>query len=235
MKHTNWDAVFTALEDWRDTWLREHAEGEDPAVSTIAEHYSQDPWAVLASTILSLRTKDETTLVASRRLLEKYPTMEALVSRPAVEIEKLIYPVGFYHTKAENLKRIAKILIEENGARVPDDMDALLALPGVGRKTANLVLSEAYHIDAICVDTHVHRISNRAGWLDRTNGLGAAGTKSPEETEMVLREKLPQRYWQTINKLLVFYGQQICRPISPRCSVCVIAAHCERRNVERSR
>jgi endonuclease-3 len=228
MKTIAWGAIFKALETWRDTWLKEHAEGEDPAVSTIAEHYRQDPWAVLASTILSLRTKDETTLAASRRLLEKYPTMEALAPRPAAEIAKIIYPVGFYHTKAENLKKIAHILIEQYGAEVPADMDALLALPGVGRKTANLVLSEAYHLDAICVDVHVHRISNRAGWLE-------AGTKTPEETEMKLREILPRKYWQIINKLLVFYGQQVCRPTSPWCSRCVIPTHCARRGVERTR
>ena len=184
---------------------------------------------MLASTILSLRTKDDTTLAASRRLLAKYPDMKSLAARPAEEIAGIIYPVGFYHTKAENLKKIADRLIAEYGGRVPADMDALLALPGVGRKTANLVLSEAFQIDAICVDVHVHRISNRAGWL------GETGTDTPEETEMALRERLPRKYWQRINNLLVFYGQQLCRPTSPWCSRCVMTAHCARRGVGRSR
>jgi endonuclease-3 len=229
LKKIKWDAIFKALETWRGDWLDAHAEGEDPAVSAIAEYYRMDPWAVLSSTILSLRTKDETTLAASRRLLEKYPAVEDIAGADPVKIEKLIYPVGFYHTKAVNLKKIANILIDTYNSQVPADMEKLLALPGVGRKTANLVLSEAYHIDAICVDVHVHRISNRAGWL------GEEGTNNPEETEMMLREILPRKYWQTINKLLVFYGQQLCRPTSPWCSRCVIAAHCERRSVDRSR
>jgi endonuclease-3 len=220
---------MSALEDWRGAWLREHGEGEDPAVTAIASYYRLDPWAVLASTILSLRTKDETTMAASQRLLKELPTMEALAARPEEEIERLIYPVGFYHTKAKNLKKMAGIILERHGGKVPADMETLLSLPGVGRKTANLVLSEAYEIDAICVDVHVHRISNRAGWL------GAAGTGSPEETERVLRDTLPRKYWRRINLLLVFYGQQVCRPLSPWCSRCVVAAHCERRGVDRSR
>jgi endonuclease-3 len=137
-----------------------------------------------------------------------------------------MYPAGFYKTKTKNLQAIAQILIEKYKGKVPADMDALLALPGVGRKTANLVLIEAFDMDGICVDTHVHRICNRAGWL---------AAKTPEDTEMKLRLVLPREFWKRINALLVLYGQQICRPISPFCSQCVMPAHCQRINVDKSR
>jgi endonuclease-3 len=181
------------------------------------------------STVLSLRTKDEVTLVTSQRLLEKAPTPAEMRSLSEEAVAALAYPAGFYRTKAASLKKIAEILLDSYGGRVPDDMESLLALPGVGRKTANLVLSEAFDKYAICVDIHVHRISNRLGFF------GADGTKDPFETEMALRSILPKKYWKKINSLFVFYGQQICRPVSPYCSRCVIGDHCPRLNVGRSR
>jgi endonuclease-3 len=147
----------------------------------------------------------------------------------ALEEEKiaaLAYPAGFYRTKAANLKKIAAILLDKYGGKVPSDLDTLLELPGVGRKTANLVITEAYNKDGICVDIHVHRISNRAGWVTSRN---------PEETEMTLRQILPRKYWKIINPLLVLYGQNLCRPISPFCSRCVIKSHCKRIAVDKTR
>jgi len=220
-KKIKWDEIFCALEKWR-----EELSSQDPSVNTVAEHYRRDAWAVLCSTILSLRTKDEVTLVASERLLEKASGPAELALMKEEQIAKLIYPAGFYRNKAASLKKIAAILLEQYGGKVPASMDALLALPGVGRKTANLVLTEAFDIDGICVDIHVHRISNRYGWLS---------SKTPEETEMILREILPIKYWKRINYLLVLYGQKLCRPVSPFCSCCVIGRHCARRGVERSR
>jgi len=202
---------------------------KEPSVTTIAENYRRDPWAVLVSTILSLRTKDEVTLAASKRLLKEAPDCHTIIKLKDEDIEKLIYPAGFYKTKAKNLKKIASILIEKHGGMVPSSLEELLELPNVGRKTANLVLIEAFDKEGICVDTHVHRICNRAGWL------GEKATKNPEETEMRLREILPLKHWKGLNALLVLYGQQICRPISPLCSKCAIKAYCERRGVEKSR
>lgn len=222
IEKTHWDDIIESLEKWREE-LQSYTE---PSVTTIAEGYKQDPWAVLASTILSLRTKDEVTLVSSRALLGKAPTPEALVKLSEKEIEKLIYPAGFYRTKASNLKKTASLIIEKHNGQVPNNMEDLLALPGVGRKTANLVLTEAFDLYGICVDTHVHKISNRTGWVS---------TSTPDQTEQILREVLPQKYWKRINALLVVYGQQICRPVSPFCSKCVIEKHCKRKNVEKSR
>ena len=221
-----WDAIFAALEKWRDD-----IHVQDPSVNTVAEHYlradgASDPWAVLVSTILSLRTKDEVTLAASRRLLEKAGSPAELSVLKEAAVAKLIYPAGFYRNKAASLKKIAAILLEEYGGEVPASMDALLALPGVGRKTANLVLTEAFDLDGLCVDIHVHRISNRCGWLF---------SKNPQETEMILRDILPKKYWKRINFLLVLYGQKLCRPVSPFCSRCVIVKQCERHGVERTR
>jgi endonuclease-3 len=236
-----WAAIFGTLDKWSKqvldaeappvTMAQVGAKGPDhaPAVNVIAGETSRDPWAVLVSTVLSLRTKDEVTLVTSQRLREKAPGPAKLRSLSEEAVAALAYPAGFYRTKAASLKKIAEILLEQYGGKVPDDMESLLALPGVGRKTANLVLSEAFGKDAICVDIHVHRISNRLGFF------GAAGTKDPFETEMALRSILPRKYWKQINSLFVFYGQQICRPVSPHCSRCVIGDHCPRLNVGRSR
>ena len=228
MKDTDWDAIFKSLEKWRKTIL---ANEEDTAVTTIAEEYAESrawekPWAILVSTILSLRTKDDVTRAASLRLLAKAPGPEELLALGVEETARLAYPAGFYRTKAANLAKIAGVLLEKHGGQVPADMDALLSLPGVGRKTANLVITEAFDMYGICVDIHVHRISNRAGWVL---------TPNPDKTEEVLRAILPKRYWKRINGLLVLYGQNICRPQSPFCSRCVIRDHCLRRDVERSR
>ena len=220
-----WDKVFRGLENWRKELLRS-SDAADPSVTTVAERYRRSPWAVLASTIISLRTKDEVTLEASKRLLEKAAGPAELAKLETGKIERLIYPAGFYRTKAANLKKIAAILLADYRGEVPADMDALLALPGVGRKTANLVLVEAFDLPGICVDIHVHRISNRRGWLE---------SQSPEQTEMILRQILPKKYWKSINYLLVLYGQNICRPVSPFCSRCVIKTGCPANGVDRKR
>jgi endonuclease-3 len=234
-----WDDIHAALESWRAKLNEPQPLGEgrepelnsggrlqEPSVTTVAEHYRRDAWAVLVSTIISLRTKDEVTLEASKRLLEKAPGPQELKALREDRIGQLIYPAGFYRTKAASLKKIADILLEQYGGKVPADMDALLALPGVGRKTANLVLIEAFDLPGICVDVHVHRITNRCGWLC---------TENPNETEMVLREILPKKYWKGLNALLVLYGQNLCRPISPFCSRCVIKKWCKKTGVGRTR
>jgi len=224
---TDWDAIHRALSKWRKG-LQGDPSGalKEPSVTTVAEFYRNDPWAVLVSTILSLRTKDEVTLEASKRLLEQAPGPRELAALPEDQVAALAYPAGFYRNKAASLKKIAGILLEQYRGKVPADMDALLALPGVGRKTANLVLIEAFDLPGICVDIHVHRISNRCGWLS---------SKAPDDTEAILREILPAKYWKGLNALLVLYGQNLCRPVSPHCSRCAIAGHCARVGVERSR
>jgi endonuclease-3 len=216
-----WESIMGALMKWRSGQER-----ADPSVTTVAERFRNDPWAVLVSTILSLRTKDEVTLKTSGVLLAQAPDPAALLALSEETIADLAYPAGFYKTKAATLRAIASILIERYNGAVPADLDALLALPGVGRKTANLVLIEAFNMDGICVDIHVHRISNRAGWLV---------SRTPEETEMTLREILPKKFWKPLNALLVLYGQKLCRPVSPFCSRCVIPGHCARNGIERSR
>lgn len=227
-KEPAWSAIFRSLEKWKQEMLAVPG-AEDTAVEAVAESFAEGPgrpWAVLVSTILSLRTKDDVTRAASRRLLEKAPGPAELIKLGTDETARLAYPAGFYRTKAKNLAKIAAILLERYGGRVPDCLEALLSLPGVGRKTANLVITEAFDMYGICVDIHVHRISNRCGWLI---------TPTPEKTETRLREILPRRYWKKINGLLVLYGQKICRPISPFCSRCIIGGHCMRRGVESSR
>jgi len=176
--------------------------------------------------VLSLRTKDEVTAAASRRLFERAPTPEALVALPVVEIEKRIFPVGFYRTKAARLVQISRIILDTHHGEVPATIEALLRLPGVGRKTANLVLVEGFGIPAVCVDVHVHRISNRIGYV---------ATRSPDETESVLRRQLPKPYWIVYNELLVAFGQVICRPVSPYCSRCPVSDMCPRVGIDRHR
>jgi endonuclease-3 len=217
----DWDGLFAVLEAWRAQTLE-----REPSVTAIAGESGRDPWTVLVSTIISLRTKDAVTLAASGRLLARAATPAALLDLSEDEIAALIHPAGFFRTKAKTLKRIAAILIADYRGAVPDNRDRLLALPGVGLKTANLVLSEAFDQDAICVDVHVHRISNRAGWI-------ATGT--PDESEAALRETLPRPYWKKINALLVSYGQRVCTPVSPRCSACPIYGFCARVGVGKSR
>ncbi len=163
---------------------------------------------------------------ASKRLFDKASTPEEILKLRQKTIEKLIYPVGFYPTKAKNIRKISKLLIENYESVVPDEIDELLKFPGVGRKTANLVLVEGYRKYAICVDTHVHRISNRIGYVK---------TKVPDKTEFALREKLPRKYWVIYNEILVAFGQTICRPISPFCSRCSIEKMCPKKGVDKSR
>lgn len=217
----NWDGLFEALESWRERTI-----DEDPSVTAIAAETARNPWAVLVSTIISLRTKDAVTVAASRKLLARAGDPRAALSLAEEEIAELIHPAGFFRTKAKTLRTIARILIEENEGNVPDDLDRLLALPGVGLKTANLVLSEAFGRDAICVDIHVHRIANRAGWIS---------ARTPDESEAALRAILPRRYWKKINALLVLYGQRVCAPLSPKCSICAIPDYCRRIGVGKSR
>lgn len=196
-----------------------------PAVTLIAET-TGDPFRVLISTVLSLRTQDETTAVASRRLFARAADPAAMLRLRAATIEKLIYPVGFYRTKARAILDICRALLERFGGAVPCDLDALLTLNGVGRKTANLVLTLGFRAQGICVDTHVHRITNRWGYVR---------TKTPNDTEQVLRKILPAEHWIEINDLLVAFGQTICHPTSPRCSICPIARFCPRIGVVHSR
>jgi endonuclease-3 len=206
--------------------LRESVkEWKQPVVTQIAER-DRDPFRILISTILSLRTKDEVTKIASERLFSLARTPEEMLRLEEEEIERAIYPVGFYRNKAKTIKEICKVLIERYNGRVPDDIDELLKLKGVGRKTANLVITLGYNKPGICVDTHVHRISNRLGYVK---------TKTPEETEFALRGKLPEEYWIEFNDLLVTLGQTICHPVSPRCSICSISGYCDRVGVKRSR
>jgi endonuclease-3 len=197
-----------------------------PAVGVIAGRAIDRPFETLLSTILSLRTKDAVTEAAAHRLLARAPTPQKLVSLSIPEIEQLIFPVGFYHTKARHLVETCRSLLRDYGGSVPRSMDELLKLPGVGRKTANLVLTVGFGDYGICVDTHVHRISNL--W-------GLVRTKTPEETEFALREKLPRRHWRTYNDILVTFGQNLCLPVSPWCSKCPIARYCPRIGLKRSR
>ena len=197
-----------------------------PVVGVVAEESGDDPFQILISTVLSLRTKDETTAAASRRLFSLARTPGAMLKRSVRTIEKTIYPVGFYKTKARNILGICRDLIGRFRGRVPDDLDGLLTLKGVGRKTANLVVTIGYGKPGICVDTHVHRITNRWGYVK---------TKTPEKTEAALREKLPRRYWIELNDLLVAYGQNVCTPLSPHCSRCRLTSVCARVGVTRTR
>lgn len=186
----------------------------------------QTPFRILIATLLSLRTKDTLTAVVAPRLFAVADTPTAMRALGEERIAELIYPVGFYRNKARSIVQICTILIEQYAGAVPSDLDALLALPGVGRKTANLVLTAGFGLPGICVDVHVHRICNRWGYVN---------TRDPDKTELALRAQLPPEYWISINSLLVTLGQNICTPTSPRCSACPIAAYCLRIGVTRSR
>jgi len=186
----------------------------------------KDPYLVLISCILSLRTKDEVTASASKRLFALAKTPEATIKLEVGEIERAIYPVGFYRRKASQIQEISRVLLEDHDSQVPDELDELLKFKGVGRKTANIVITVGFGKPGIAVDTHVHRISNR---------LGLVETKNPDATEFALRAILPARYCISFNDLLVMHGQTICAPVSPKCSICPITPYCERSGVLRSR
>ena len=193
-----------------------------PAVS----QFNKNPFNVLVSTLLSLRTKDSVTIEASKRLFNRVKNCNDLEKLSVDEIAEIIYPVGFYKTKARRLKEICVVLKEKFNGRIPDSLNELLNLPGVGRKTANLVLTEGFNKSGLCVDTHVHRISNRWGFVK---------TKTPEQTEFALREKLPKKFWKDYNKILVAFGQNLCLPISPYCSKCPINEFCMKVGVKKHR
>jgi endonuclease-3 len=197
----------------------------NPSVTEIARR-SRSPFQVLVSTVISARTKDEVTGEAARRLFKKAATPRSLSRLPEKNISALIYPAGFYRTKAKAIRALSAKLLREFGGRVPDSMEGLLSLPGVGRKTANLVLTLGFGLPGICVDTHVHRVVNR---------LGIIRTRHPAETESALRAVLQRSHWLEINDLLVTFGKTVCAPLSPRCSVCPIRRSCRRIGVQRSR
>jgi endonuclease-3 len=197
-----------------------------PAATQIVEQFGRNPYLILISCLLSLRTRDTVSLPASLRLFEFAKTPEEMVALPITQIEKVIRGVGFYRHKAHTIHTISQTLIQKFGSKVPSTEQELRSLKGVGIKTASLVLSEAFQIPAICVDTHVHRISNR---------LGLVNTKTPEATEKALKKILPQKYWSEWNPLLVMWGQNICVAISPFCSRCPISNLCPKKGVVKSR
>mgnify|MGYP006299341431 CR=1 FL=1 len=206
--------------------LKRESEDWNVPVVTLIALQQKDPFKVLLSTIISLRTKDEITIKASRRLFELLSRPEDILNVTTSQIEEAIYPAGFYRQKAIRIKKICFRLIEEFSSQVPQEIETLLTFPGIGRKTANLILAEGYSIPAICVDTHVHRISNRLGYIK---------TRTPQETEEVLRGTLPKKYWIQYNTLLVAFGQKICRPVSPWCSICPVNRYCQKVGVTTSR
>jgi endonuclease-3 len=198
---------------------------ELPAIEKISGGQKSDPFQILIATLLSARTKDETTLAASTRLFKRAPTAARVAALTEKQIEKLIYPVGFYRNKAVFVKEASRAVVARFGGEVPATLDELVTLPGVGRKTANLVLILAFQSQAnICVDIHVHRISNRLGWVQ---------TRAPEETEQALYRVIERRWWPVINLYLVTWGQNVCRPVYPRCGDCAIIADCRRVGVGR--
>src|SRR5688572_24583929 len=193
---------------------------EMPAVEKISETQAEDPFQILIATLLSARTQDATTHAASTRLFRRARTPRALARLPVAEIERLIYPVGFYRTEARHVRACCKMLASDFGGRVPSTMEELVRLPGVGRKTANLVLILGFRsLRNICVDIHVHRISNRLGWVRTTH---------PEKTEQALYKAVPARWWPLINLYLVTWGQNVCRPVYPRCGNCAVSGDCQK-------
>lgn len=205
---------------------REISRWQEPVVGVVAKESDRDPFLILISTLLSLRTKDRTTREAGDRLFAMARTPATMLKLPLKKLERAIYPVGFYRTKAKAIHQTCRRLIDDYAGKVPDSIDELVKLPGVGRKTANLVVTIGYCKPGICVDIHVHRISNRWGYIK---------TKTPEESEQALRQKLPKQYWITYNDLLVPYGQNLCLPVSPLCSTCKLTDLCDRVGVTRSR
>jgi endonuclease-3 len=219
MDATTMSRVIARLQRRAPTW-------DTTALMAISAETGRDPFRILIGCLLSLRTKDETTGPASARLFALAHTPAGILALPRPEIERAIYPVGFYRTKARVLHRVCGDLIERFDGRVPADLDTLLTLHGVGRKTANLVVTFGFGLPGICVDTHVHRITNR---------LGFVRTPTPEATEMALRKRLPPRHWIGLNDLLVAFGQNCCHPTSPHCSTCPVRTACARVGVRRSR
>lgn len=220
MTNQEWDEMFSRM---RVAVVK--GGGDLPSVSTIAQE-KQDPYRVLVSTLISLRTKDQVTLEASRKLFLLADCPEAMVRLSNDAIEKAIYPAGFYQRKARNILDISRILLDSYGGRVPSDQQALLTLPGVGIKTANLTLNLGFGIQALCVDCHVHQIANRMGWVK---------TKTPEETEKALQTVMPEKHWIPMNELLVTFGQVVCTSVSPKCSLCPEAFHCPKNGVTKTR
>ena len=204
--------------------LKERYQDKTSALMDVSTR--KDPFLTLISCLLSLRTKDEVTAGASERLFALAKTPEEMLILKKEEIEAAIYPVGFYKRKAEQILGICRVLVEKYDSRVPDEIDELLKLKGVGRKTANIVITMGYNKPGIAVDTHVHRISNR---------LGLVSTKSPNQTEFALRKTLPKRYWIVFNDFLVMHGKAVCTPVSPKCSICPIAEYCKRVGITRFR
>lgn len=198
---------------------------KEPIVTEVART-TGDPFKVLISCLLSLRTKDKVTDQASKRLFSRAGEVENMARLSVEEIQTIIYPVGFYRKKAKTIREICAILLAKHNGNVPSSIDELLLLPGVGRKTANLVVTSGFSKAGICVDTHVHRVTNRWGYVN---------TKTPEQTEFSLRKKLPATYWLVFNDLLVKFGQNICLPVSPFCSKCTIAKFCKKIHVTKSR
>lgn len=206
--------------------LEKEVEDYDVPVIDLIKIHTNDPFKILVSTMLSARTKDEITSAASRRLYEAVNGFKDISRMRQRRLEELIYPVGFYKTKAKNLKMLAEIILTDYKNKIPQSIDELVKLPGVGRKTANLVVNLAFGKESICVDTHVFTVLNRLGYVK---------TKTPHQTELVLRKKLPKRYWRKINTILVAFGQNTCVPVSPFCSRCAIRKYCNRLGVKKSR
>ncbi len=215
MKDVNIDAIYEVLGEYFVTY-------QTPVVDLV-EAQTHDPFKILVATILSARTKDETTTEVVKKLFKVVDTYKDLRKFSAEELEQLVFPVGFFRQKAKYLQKLPDVLDEKFKGNIPDEIDDLTQLPGVGRKTANLVRAIAFKKPAICVDIHVHRISNRFGYVE---------TKTPFDTEMALRAKLPEKYWLNINSYLVAFGQNHCRPINPKCSTCPIYDYCHRVGVK---
>ncbi len=211
--------IISILEDETATWT-------ETALALVAEQTRRDPFRILIGTVLSLRTKDETTAAACERLFALAGDPAAMLELSVDTVDSAIYPVGFHSTKARNILQICQILVDAYRGAVPDDIETLVTLPGVGRKTANLVVTIGFGKPGICVDTHVHRISNRWGYI---------ATRNPDQSEFALREKLPPAYWIRYNDLLVMYGQNVCKPVSPFCSRCRLSPFCDRVGVDKSR
>jgi endonuclease III (EC 3.2.2.-) len=197
--------------------LEETTDRRRTALALLKKEEDEDPFKILIGTILSHRTRDENTTIAARNLFRKYPSAKDLAIANVDEVKKLIKSVGFYNVKAKNIILVAQQIMQEFGGQVPDNLEDLMKLRSVGRKTANCVLVYGFGIPAIPVDTHVHRISNR---------LGIVKTTSVEETELELTKKIPKRYWLEINDLFVMFGQTICKPIAPKCQVCLLREEC---------